>query len=134
MVRSLNLLANSRLILLFFWTKRCNNATNVKKPVFVMEPHNAPLDLHWAAPNKPFPISNNATHHILFVSLHGSWNRSPPSVKKKTFPLSNIHKHQKKGYRVSYIEFDENYNPLHKKEIPLFAFNSTTQETGAVRT
>jgi len=66
----------------------CQNTTNVARPVTFMQAHSAPMDIVFftsAAPagNLPERWRNGA-----FVSLHGSWNRSPAT-----------------GYRVVWVPF-----------------------------
>jgi len=62
----------------------CQNTNNVIPPALCMSPHTAPMDiLFWDQSSWPDIGAGDA-----FVSLHGSWNRSPPA-----------------GYRLDHIEF-----------------------------
>jgi len=64
----------------------CQNKTNVVKPAWPLPPHNAPLDIiFWYSSSFPSDYTGDA-----FVSMHGSWNRSPPS-----------------GYRVQRVHFTD---------------------------
>ena len=48
----------------------CN--TNAKKPTAILPPHTAPLDGKLGV----------GTDSYMYVSLHGSWNRQPPTVRE----------------------------------------------------
>jgi len=63
----------------------CQNTSNVVKPVFNLPAHTAPMDiLFYRGTTFPEEYRNSA-----FISLHGSWNRSPPA-----------------GYSVVYLTFN----------------------------
>lgn len=93
----------------------CNNDNNVVKPIFQLFPHTAPLDLLWYRGYSFLPLRrkmNEKNRNFLFVTQHGSWNRKVPV-----------------GYRVSYVEFDENYNPIGSVETPFFYYESEKEQT-----
>jgi len=68
----------------------CQNKSNVLPPVYNFQAHMAPLDiLFWN--EDVFPNMTGGA----FVSFHGSWDRQP-----------------KVGYRVDYVEFNQNRVPV----------------------
>jgi glucose/arabinose dehydrogenase len=68
----------------------CQNPANVVPPALSMQAHSAPLDLIFY-PGGAFPASYNGD---LFVTFHGSWNRS-----------------QATGYKVVHVPFGDDGMP-----------------------
>jgi len=64
----------------------CRNINNVIPPVYNIDPHTAPMDIKFYSGNS-FPSQYKGG---AFVSLHGSWNRQPPT-----------------GYRVIHLLFED---------------------------
>jgi glucose/arabinose dehydrogenase len=81
----------------------CQNTNNVIKPAYSMGAHQAPLDIKfYYGTSFPSQYQGGA-----FVTLHGSWNRSPPQ-----------------GYRVLHLEFA---NGLPVSESVFLANNGAAQ-------
>jgi glucose/arabinose dehydrogenase len=55
----------------------CQTATNAARPVTFVQAHSAPMDITFFLPGLPAGALPERWRNGAFVSLHGSWNRSP---------------------------------------------------------
>jgi glucose/arabinose dehydrogenase len=83
----------------------CQNTTNVARPVTFVQAHTAPMEIIFFLPTLPAGALPEKWRNGAFVSLHGSWNRTPAT-----------------GFKVIWVPFNaDGTSPL-----PTNSGNSTT--------